>query len=29
MKDKIAMFCDVQPEAVIENRTASPSTKSR
>ena len=23
MKDKIAMFCDVQPEAVIENRTAS------
>ena len=22
MKDKIAMFCDVQPEAVIENRTA-------
>ncbi|WP_294160636.1 CTP synthase [uncultured Selenomonas sp.] len=23
MKDKIAMFCDVAPEAVIENRTAS------
>ena len=23
MKEKIAMFCDVQPEAVIENRTAS------
>ena len=23
MKEKIAMFCDVQPQAVIENRTAS------